>query len=111
MCGMCGSDLVQSGPERRKPATLVFCALSGSTALGEHLDAEAVRELQVAYFQEMRAALERHGGTVEKFIGDAVVAAFGIPVAHEDDAVRALRAASEMRDRLAALNEGFERRF
>ncbi|HKP18403.1 MAG TPA: AAA family ATPase, partial [Gaiellaceae bacterium] len=111
ICGMCGSDLVQAGPERRKPATLVFCDLSGSTALAERLDAEAVREVQLAYFQEMRAALERHGGTVEKFIGDAVVAAFGVPVAHEDDAVRALRAAAEMRDRLAALNDDFERRY
>ena len=63
------------------------------------------------YFAEMRAALERHGGAVEKFIGDAVVGVFGVPVAHEDDALRACRAALEMQARLAALNEELERRF
>ena len=95
--------------ERRKLATLVFCDLSGSTALGEHVDAEAVRSLMLSYFHEMRAALERHGGTVEKFVGDAVLAVFGVPEAHEDDALRACRAALEMQARVAALNEEFER--
>ena len=57
--------------------------------MGERLDAEAVRELMFRYFHEMRAAIERHGGTVEKFVGDAVLAVFGVPVAHEDDALRA----------------------
>ena len=61
------------------------------------------------YFQEMRVVLERHGGRVEKFIGDAVMAVFGIPVLHEDDALRAVRAAAEMRDALTALNDEFER--
>jgi len=82
---------------RRKIATLLFCDLSGSTAMGERVDAEAVRELMVLYFEEARRALARHGGTVEKFIGDAVVAAFGVPLAHEDDALRACRAAVEIR--------------
>ena len=98
-------------PERRKLATLVFCDLWGSTAMGEWIDAEAVRSLMLAYFQEMRTALERHGGTVEKFVGDAVLSVFGVPEAHEDDALRACRAALEMQARLPSLNEEFERRF
>jgi class 3 adenylate cyclase/tetratricopeptide (TPR) repeat protein len=84
---------------------MLFCDVSGSTGLGERLDAESVREIMLRYFREMRLTVERHGGTVEKFIGDAVMAIFGVPVAHEDDAVRAVRAASEMRKRLAELNE------
>ena len=82
---------------------LVFCDLVGSTALGERVDPEALQELLALYFVAMRAALERHGGVVEKFIGDAVVGVFGVPVAHEDDALRACRAALEMRGRLAEL--------
>ncbi len=76
---------------------MLFCDVAGSTGLGERLDAESVREMMLRYFDEMRQAVERHGGTVEKFIGDAVMAVFGVPVAHEDDAVRAVRAALEMR--------------
>jgi class 3 adenylate cyclase/tetratricopeptide (TPR) repeat protein len=90
---------------------MLFCDLSGSTALGERLDAESVREIMLGYFMEMRLAIEGHGGTVEKFIGDAVMAVFGVPVSHEDDALRAIRAASEMRRRLAALNERLDRSF
>ncbi len=82
---------------------MLFCDLSGSTALGEQLDPEALRELLQRYFDEMRAIVERHGGTVEKFIGDAVMAVFGVPTLHEDDALRALRAAAEMRDAIPAL--------
>jgi hypothetical protein len=74
--------------------------------LGEAHDPEVLRPVLHAYFEEMRAAVERHGGRVEKFIGDAVAAVFGLPVAHEDDALRAVRAAVEMQGRLAALNEG-----
>ena len=92
-CGFCGSAFAAATGERRKLATLVFCDMSGSTAMGERVDAETVRELMLSYFHEMRGALERHGGTVEKFIGDAVVAVFGVPEAHEDDALRACRAA------------------
>jgi class 3 adenylate cyclase len=107
----CGAPITPAAPERWKLATLVFCDLSGSTAMGERMDAEAVRSLMLAYFHEMRGALERHGGTVEKFVGDAVLAVFGVPEAHEDDALRACRAALEMQARLAALNQELERRF
>jgi predicted ATPase/class 3 adenylate cyclase len=106
----CGTPFVQA-PERRKLATMLFCDMSGSTALGERVDAETIRALMARYFETMRGAIERHGGTVEKYIGDAVMAVFGIPTAHEDDALRALRAALEMRERLAALNEEFATRF
>jgi class 3 adenylate cyclase/tetratricopeptide (TPR) repeat protein len=85
--------------------------MSGSTAMGERVDAESVRDLMFRYFHEMRGAIERHGGTVEKFIGDAVMAVFGVPVAHEDDALRAVRAAWEMRQRLDELNVELEHRF
>ena len=88
-CGRCGSPLATKTEQRRKPATLLFCDASGSTAMGERLDAESVRELMYSYFHEMRSAIERHGGTVEKFVGDAVMAVFGVPEAHEDDPLRA----------------------
>jgi len=91
--------------------TIVFSDLKGSTAMGEKLDSEAVREVMSRYFDEMREALERHGGTVEKYIGDAIMAVFGLPRVHEDDAIRAVRAAAEMRDHLAALNEELEERW
>ena len=84
---------------------MLFCDVSGSTAMGERLDAEAVRELMFIYFHEMRGAIEGHGGTVEKFVGDAVMAVFGVPDAHEDDPLRACRSAVEMQGRLAELNE------
>src|SRR3954453_1067103 len=79
--------------------------------MGERVDAESVQQLLRSYFQEMRAAVERHGGTVEKFIGDAVVAAFGVADTHEDDPMRACRAALEMQARVVALNEGLAQRF
>jgi class 3 adenylate cyclase len=101
-CGRCGSPLTSESEQRRKPATLLFCDVSGSTAMGERLDAEAVGELMFVYFHEMRAAIERHGRTVEKFVGDAVMAVFGVPEAHEDDLVRACRAAFEMQQRCPA---------
>jgi class 3 adenylate cyclase/tetratricopeptide (TPR) repeat protein len=91
--------------------TIVFSDLKGSTAMGEKLDSEAVREVMSRYFDEMKAALERHGGTVEKYIGDAIMAVFGLPRVHEDDALRAVRAAAEMREHLAALNEELEERW
>jgi class 3 adenylate cyclase/predicted ATPase len=91
--------------ESRKTVTIVFSDVAGSTGLGEQLDAEAVRVVMERFFTEARIVLERHGGTVEKFIGDAVMAAFGIPTAHEDDGLRAVRAAAEMRERLEQLNE------
>ena len=95
--------------ESRRTVTVVFCDIVGSTALGERLDPEAVRHVLQRYFDEARAALEQHGGSVEKFIGDAVMAVFGIPQLHEDDALRAVRAAAELKRRVAALNEELAR--
>ena len=115
-CGYCGAPLqapTPAGPshahESRRSVTVVFSDLKGSTSLGERLDSEALREVMTRYFSEMSLALEHHGGTVEKFIGDAIMAVFGMPHAHEDDALRAVRAALEMSDRLAVLNEELER--
>jgi class 3 adenylate cyclase/tetratricopeptide (TPR) repeat protein len=98
-CGKCGAPLAGAEPPRevRKVVTVVFCDLTGSTALGDVTDPEAVRATMRSYYDAMRTILERHGGTVEKFIGDAVMAVFGVPVAHEDDGLRAVRAAWEMR--------------
>ena len=83
--------------EQRKVVTILFCDLVGSTALGESTDPEVVRARLRRTFEDLRAILDRHGGTVEKFVGDAVMAVFGIPASHEDDALRAVRAAEEMR--------------
>jgi class 3 adenylate cyclase len=87
----------------RKIVTVVFCDMVGSTALGESTDPEALRTRLARYFERMKAIVERHGGSVEKFIGDAVMAVFGVPAVHEDDALRACRAAVEMRDAFAEL--------
>ena len=83
--------------------TIVFCDVTGSTSLGESTDPETLRALLAGYFERMKGIVEAHGGSVEKFIGDAVMAVFGVPVAHEDDALRACRAAVEMRDALPEL--------
>ena len=98
-CPGCGATLaaVPAAREMRKVVTVLFCDLAGSTALGERTDPEALRALMNRYYESARATLERHGGTVEKFVGDAVMAVFGIPVASEDDALRAVRAAVELR--------------
>ena len=97
----------------RKVVTVLFCDVTGSTALGEGLDPEALFGVMSRYFEELRAIIERHGGTVAKFIGDAVMGVFGIPQVHEDDALRAVRAAAEIRTRLPALAQevGVELRF
>jgi class 3 adenylate cyclase len=110
-CRGCGAPLgaAPSGHELRKTVSVVFCDLVGSTALGERLDPEALRHLLGRYYAEMRVVLERHGGLVEKFIGDAVVAVFGVPLVHEDDALRAVRAAVEMCAALESLNDELER--
>ena len=106
-CGACGAPLVadEAAREVRKTVTVVFSDVTGSTALGEQLDPESLRRVMGRYFDEMQSVVERHEGIVEKFIGDAVMAVFGIPLVHEDDALRAVRAAMEMRERLSALNE------
>jgi class 3 adenylate cyclase/tetratricopeptide (TPR) repeat protein len=83
--------------------TVLFCDITGSTALGESTDPEVLRALLARYFERMKGIIESHGGTVEKFIGDAVMAAFGVPLLHEDDALRAVRAASEMQAALPEL--------
>jgi class 3 adenylate cyclase len=84
----------------RKVVTVLFCDVAGSTALGERIDPEALSAVMAGYYEAMRLVIERHGGTVEKFIGDAVMAVFGVPELHEDDALRAVRAAAEMRGEL-----------
>ena len=104
-CLNCGTPIATArGREARKVVTVVFSDLAGSTSLGERLDPESLGRVMARWFQAMRAVLERHGGTVQKFIGDAVMAVFGIPALHEDDAVRAVRAAAELRRGLEGLN-------
>jgi class 3 adenylate cyclase/tetratricopeptide (TPR) repeat protein len=100
LCGMCGASLTAAAParEERKVVTVLFADLVGFTSRAERMDPEDVRALLAPYWQHLRAELERFGGTVEKFIGDAVVALFGAPVAHEDDPERAVRAALAIRD-------------
>ena len=107
LCGFCGAELVPevTAPPVRKTVSVVFSDLKGSTTLGEQLDPESLREVLNVYFNEMKAVLELHGGTVEKYIGDAIVAVFGLPRIHEDDALRAVRAAWEMRTTLTSVNE------
>jgi class 3 adenylate cyclase len=94
--------------EVRKTVSVVFSDVAGSTTLAEQLDPESLRRVMTRYFEVARQVHERHGGVVEKFIGDAVLAVFGVPTAHEDDALRAVRAASELRDALSALNRDLE---
>jgi class 3 adenylate cyclase/tetratricopeptide (TPR) repeat protein len=112
-CMSCASPLAaepEAAPrELRKTVTVLFTDIAGSTPLGERLDPEALRRVMSMYFARMKAVVERHGGTVEKFIGDAVMAVFGIPVLHEDDALRAIRAATDMREALHELNQELER--
>ena len=95
--------------EVRKIVSVVFTDVAGSTALAEQLDPEALRRAMTRYFEVARQVHRRHGGVVEKFIGDAVMAVFGIPCVHEDDALRAVRAAVELREEIAALNRELER--
>ena len=113
-CQGCGNALAPPEPEpehpveSRKTVSLVFCDLTGSTALGDKMDPESLRRVITRYFNEMKQVLVRHGGTVEKFIGDAVMAAFGIPTVHEDDALRAVRAAVEMQQTMEEMNLDLE---
>jgi len=97
-CPYCGTPSVAATPtrEQRKRVTILFCDVTGSTALGESTDPETLRAVLALYFERMKGIVESHGGTVEKFIGDAVMAVFGVPILHEDDALRAVRAAWEM---------------
>jgi class 3 adenylate cyclase/tetratricopeptide (TPR) repeat protein len=106
-CDSCGAVLAEpaAARETRKVVTVLFCDVTGSTALGERIDPESLRRVMARYFETAKAIVERHGGTVEKFIGDAVMAVFGVPAVHEDDALRAVRAAAELRGGLGELNE------
>ena len=111
-CPSCGSSLkpAERTAEDRKLVTVLFADVTGSTELGEQLDPERLRSLLATYFSAMSAAIASWGGTVEKFIGDAIMAVFGVPIVREDDAGRALRAALEMLVRLDALNRDFQGR-
>jgi class 3 adenylate cyclase/tetratricopeptide (TPR) repeat protein len=111
-CAACGAPLQSEhtrAPDARKTVTIVFADVSESTRLGEQLDAELLRHVMSRYFAVASRALRNHGGTVEKFIGDAVMAVFGSPTVHEDDALRAVRAAVEMRAAVDELSAELER--
>ena len=111
-CPACGAPLsAAEAPDVRKLVTLVFSDVKGSTALGEQADPEVIRGVMSRYFEAMREVLEGHGGTVEKFVGDAVMAVFGIPEVREDDALRAVRAAAEMQTARERLNRELEGRY
>jgi class 3 adenylate cyclase/tetratricopeptide (TPR) repeat protein len=106
-CGACGAELrggLRQGFEVRKTVTILFCDVVGSTALGEATDPETTRRVMSRYAEAMAEVVREHGGTVERFRGDEVMAVFGVPVVHEDDALRAVRAGMEMQRRLADLN-------
>jgi class 3 adenylate cyclase/tetratricopeptide (TPR) repeat protein len=113
LCGFCGTALAPALPpqEVRKTVTIVFSDLKGSTNLGEALDPESLREVMTRYFDSMKAVLDIHGGTIEKYIGDAIMAVFGLPKLHEDDALRAVRAAHGMQEALRALNQDLLARY
>ncbi|MFD2093625.1 ATP-binding protein [Blastococcus deserti] len=99
-CGVCGAPVAEQARaqrEIRKTVTVLFCDVVDSTRLGARLDPESLRQVMGRYFEVAREALQRHGGIVEKFIGDAVMAVFGVPTLHEDDALRAVRAAADLR--------------
>src|SRR6476646_7147518 len=95
-------------PDARKTVTILFTDIVHSSQLSLALDPEALRSLLARYFGELSNVIRRHGGIVEKYIGDAIMAVFGVPSLHEDDALRAVRTAVEMRDTLATLNCEFE---
>ena len=107
VCGMCGTELASSAAVRdsRKTVTIVFADPKPAALEGVTPSPEALRDVMTRYFEAMRVPLEEHGGTVERFIGDAVMAVFGLPVRHEDDALRAVRAAAAMQAALPALND------
>jgi predicted ATPase/class 3 adenylate cyclase len=113
LCGYCGTALVQALPpqELRKTVTIIFSDLKGSTSLGEMIDPEALHEIKNRYFDAMADVLGRHGGKIEKYIGDAIMAVFGLPKVREDDALRAVRAALGMQETLHRINEDFQRQY
>src|SRR5206468_2309318 len=111
-CNTCGASLAElTARESRRTVTIVLSMPKVHSLDGAEASPDTMRDVMSRYFDGMRGALERHGGTVEKFIGDAVMAVFGLPVRHEDDAVRAIRAAADMQTALEALNPGFRSEF
>ena len=113
LCGYCGTPLAEALPpqELRKTVTIIFSDLKGSTALGETIDPEALHEIKNRYFEAMADVLAHHGGKIEKYIGDAIMAVFGLPKVREDDALRAVRAALGMQETLHRINLDFERAY
>jgi len=106
-CSACGARLPgKAAAEVRKTVSVLFCDVTGSTELGERLDAETMHQVLSRHFDVARGIVEAHGGTLEKYIGDALMAVFGVPTLHEDDALRAVRAAADMRNALPGLNTG-----
>lgn len=103
-CLRCGTPLGEAALVERRVTSVLFADVVASTSLAQRRDPEAMRAIVARYFATMREEIERHGGVVEKFIGDAVMAVFGLPAAHEDDPQRAVRAALAMQARLPALN-------
>ncbi len=103
-CVRCGTSLLSAAGTERRVVSVLFADLVGSTKLVTRIDPEPMRALIGQYFAAMRQEIERYGGVVEKFIGDAVMAVFGLPLAHEDNADRAVRAAVAMQRRMADLN-------
>src|SRR5215210_131933 len=110
-CPQCGAPAAAAEREERRTVTVLFCDMVGSTELGERRDPESLRRVLSRYFEAVSGVVERHGGSVEKFIGDAVMAVFGAPVVHEDDALRAVRAAAELRGALDPLNADLARSY
>ena len=111
-CARCGHPLwIGASAGRRAPATVLFCDLVGSTALGESVDPEILRELLSRYYATCGEVMRGHGGLIDKFIGDAVLCVFGLPVPREDDALRACRAACDVIDAVAALNVSLQAEF
>jgi len=108
-CSACGSPLPAFGAGSRRTVTLLFCDVAQYTAIGERLDSELLHQLKWRFYSVVSPAIEAHGGTEEKYIGDAVFAVFGIPNLHEDDALRAARAALEIRERMAEFNAELRR--
>ena len=106
LCGFCGTPLAAEPPpsEERKVITAIFVDLVGSTARSEQMDVEDVKALVAPYHARVRSELERHGGTFEKFSGDAILTLFGTPKAHEDDPERAIRAALAVKQGIDELN-------
>ena len=116
LCGYCGAPLAPAAPalparEVRRTVTIIFCDLKGSTELGSVLDPEALHEVKERYFAAMAAEITRHGGKIEKYIGDAIMAVFGLPLPHEDDALRAVRAAAGMQAVLQRVNVDLQARY